>query len=204
MNVSQIIEHRRSIKHFDPAHVMPEADLARLLQLAKLAPTSFNLQNYRFVVVKDKAARQQIRAVSWNQAQVTDASVLLVMCADLNAYKDNPARYWEHVPAEVREFMVSNLTPFYEGKPQLIRDESIRSASFATMVIMLAAIEMGYETGALVGFDPAAVAKIIALPDHVIISHLLVVGKATKVPWPRGERLSDSEIILANHFPPAR
>jgi len=93
--------------------------------LAKLAPSSFNMQNYRFVVVKDKEVRKQNRAAAWDQAQVTDASVLLAVCADLNAHKENPARYCQHVPAEVRDFMVSHVTPFYEGKTQLTRGERL-------------------------------------------------------------------------------
>jgi len=184
--------------------VIPEADFGRLIQLAKLAPSSFNIQNYRFVNVKDKELRKQIRTAAWDQAQVTDASILLAVCADLNAHKDNPARYWQHVPAEVRDFMVSHVTPFYEGKTQLTRDEGIRSSAFAGMSIMLAATEMGYDTGALIGFDPVAVTKILNLPEHIALSYLLVIGKSTKVAWPRGERLPDSELLITDRYPNAK
>ncbi len=200
MNVAQAIEHRRSVKHYDPNHVMPEVDFARLMQLAKLSPSSFNIQNYRFVNVKDKELRKQIRGAAWDQAQITDASVLLALCADLNAHKDQPARYWQHVPEAVRDFMVSHVTPFYEGKPQLTRDEGIRSTAFAGMAIMLAAVEMGYETGPLIGFDPVAVGKILNLPENIILSYLLVIGKPTKAAWPRGERLHDSEVLISDKF----
>lgn len=201
MNVAQAIEHRRSVKHFDPNFVMPDEDLAQLIHLAKLSPSSFNMQNYRFVVVKDKEVRKQIRAAAWDQAQVTDASVLLAVCADLTAHKENPSRYWQHVPAEVRDFMVSHVTPFYEGKTQLTRDEGIRSSAFAGMTIMLAAVELGYETGALIGFDPVAVGKILHVPDNIALSYLLVIGKPTKVAWPRGERLPDSDVVFTDRFP---
>jgi len=154
--------------------------------------------------VKNKELRRQIRAVAWDQAQITDASVLLAMCADLSAHRDNPARYWQHVPADVRDFMVSNVTPFYEGKPQLTRDEGIRSTAFAGMAIMLAAAEMGYETGALIGFDPIVVGKILNVPDNIALSYLLVIGKATKIAWPRGERLPDSEVVIIDRFPLAK
>ena len=203
MTVTEAIEHRRSVKHYDATHLMPEADFAKLIYLAKLSPSSFNIQNYRFVNVVDKDLRKQIRAAAWDQAQVTDASVLLAVCADLNAHKDHPERYWQHVPAEVRDFMVSNVTPFYEGKPQLTRDEGIRSSAFAGMAIMLAAAEMGYETGPLIGFDPVAVGKILNLPENIALSYLLVIGKATKVAWPRGERLPDNEVVVTDRYPAA-
>jgi len=63
---------------------------------------------------------------------------------------------------------------------------------------------MGYETGPLIGFDPVAVGKILNVPDHIVLSYLLVIGKPTKVAWPRGERLSDSEVIITKTFPTLR
>ena len=98
MNVTEAIEARRSVKHYDTNHIMPEADLAELIRLTKLAPSSFNMQNYRILVVRDPETRQQIRAVAWDQPQVTDASVLFIMCADLTAHLANPSDYWSHAP----------------------------------------------------------------------------------------------------------
>ena len=69
MNVSEAIEARRSVKHYDPDHVMPETDLAELIRLTKLAPSSFNMQNYRILVVRDPEIRQQIRAAAWDHNQ---------------------------------------------------------------------------------------------------------------------------------------
>ena len=139
MNILESIETRRSIKHFDPAHVMPEAEVDRLLELARLAPSSFNLQNYRFVLVRDPALRRQIRVVSWDQAQVTDSSLLVVMCADLRAHEHQPERYWSHAPQPVRDLLVPALKGFYAGNDQLIRDEAMRSTALGGMTLMLAA-----------------------------------------------------------------
>ena len=83
MNVSTAIETRRSIKHYDPTHRMTEAEIEQLMSLALLSPTAFNIQNWRFVLVQDPELRKQVRAVSWDQAQVTDASLLVVLVADL-------------------------------------------------------------------------------------------------------------------------
>ena len=47
MNITEAIEARRSVKNFDPEHIIPEEDLAELIRLTKLAPSSFNMQNYR-------------------------------------------------------------------------------------------------------------------------------------------------------------
>lgn len=74
MKVSEAIETRRSIKAYDPTHKLSEDEINQLLSLALLSPTAFNIQNWRFVVVQDVDLRKQLRAVSWNQAQVEEAS----------------------------------------------------------------------------------------------------------------------------------
>lgn len=154
MNVLEAIESRRSVKNFDPTHEMPETDLARLIELTKLAPSSFNMQNYRLVLVKDPALRKQVRAVAWDQAQITDASLLFILCADLNSHRKNPGRYWSHAPQPVQDILVPAMGAFYEGHPQMTRDEAMRSTALAGMTLMLAAQGLGYQSGPIVGFDP--------------------------------------------------
>ena len=200
MNTIEAIETRRSIKHYDPNYQMPETDVARLVQLAKLAPSSFNMQNYRFVLVHDAELRRQIRAVAWDQAQVTDASLLVILCADLTAHLKSPERYWSHAPKAVQDILVPALTPFYDGKPQTIRDEAMRSTGLTGMTLMLAARELGYDSCPMVGFDAESVAKLINLPADHAISFMVAIGKPTQLPWPRGERLPDSEVVITNRF----
>ncbi|MDP3851721.1 MAG: nitroreductase family protein [Luteolibacter sp.] len=201
MTPLEAIESRRSVKHFDSAHQMTDDEIARLIGLAKLAPSSFNMQNYRFVLVRDPELRSQIRAVAWDQSQVTDASLLVILCADLTAHANEPQRYWAHAPQEVQDILVPALTPFYEGKPTLIRDEAMRSTGFAGMTLMLAARGMGYDSCPMIGFDAEAVAKLINLPADHALSFMLAIGKQAKPVWPRGERLPDSEVVIQDRFP---
>ena len=93
------------------------------------------------------------------------------------------------------------LTPFYEGKPQITRDEGMRSTGFAGMTLMLAARELGYESCPMVGFDAEAVAKLIRLPKDHAISFMIAIGKQSQQGWPRGERLSDAEVVITDRFP---
>ena len=83
MNVTTAIETRRAVKAYDPGHRMTEAEIDKLMSLAMLAPSAFNIQNWRFVLVRDAALRGEIRKVAWDQSQVTDASLLIVLCAAL-------------------------------------------------------------------------------------------------------------------------
>ena len=200
MNVSEAIEARRSVKHYDPDHVMPETDLAELIRLTKLAPSSFNMQNYRILVVRDPEICQQIRTAAWDQPQVTDASVLFIMCADLTAHLADPADYWSHAPEEVQNILGPMIKPFYEGNDTLIRDEAMRSAALAGMTLMLAAKDMGYDSCPMIGFDAAKVAELIHLPENYAIGFMIPVGKQAQPGWERGDRLPDEKVVAYDRF----
>jgi nitroreductase len=200
MNVSQAILARRSVKAYDPQHNMTEDEIAKLMSLAMLSPTAFNIQNWRFVVVTDQALRKEIRAVSWNQAQVEDASVLVVLTADLHAWNKQPERYWANAPKPVQDYLVPAIGQYYAGNEQVQRDEAMRSCGMAAMTIMLAAKEMGYDTCPMDGFDFDAVAKLLNLPDDHTPVMFVVVGKALKEAQPRGGQLKMDEVVVYNRF----
>src|SRR6056300_409593 len=200
MNVRETIEARRSVKHYDPDHVMPEEDLTELIRLTKLAPSSFNMQNYRILVVRDPEIRQQIRAVAWDQAHVTDASVLFILCADMTAHQENPSTYWSHAPQEVQDILGPMIQPFYEGKDTLIRDEAMRSSALAGMTLMMAAKDMGYDICPMIGFDGEKVAELINLPQNYALSFMIPVGKQAQPGWERGDRLPDDRVVAYDKF----
>lgn len=200
MNVSEAIIERRSIKSFDPTHRMTEQEIAQLMSLAMLSPTAFNIQHWRFVLVTDPVLRQQIRAVSWNQAQVEEASLLIVLTADLKAWEKNPARYWANAPQAAQDYLVPAIGAYYHGNEQAQRDEGMRSCGMAAQTIMLAAKEMGYDTCPMDGFDFDAVAKLINLPaDHTPVM-FVVVGKALAPARARSGQLNIDEVVIYNKF----
>lgn len=131
MNTFDAIKERSSVKHYDPNHKFSDEEINQLMSLAVLSPTSFNIQNWRFVMVKDPEIRKQIRSVAWDQAQVTDSSLLLVLCADLKSWRKNPEQYWKNAPKEAQDFLVPAIGKFYEGNEQLQRDEAMRSCGIA-------------------------------------------------------------------------
>jgi nitroreductase len=200
MDTFDAIKERRSVKNYDPNHELTDDEVNQLLSLAVLSPTSFNMQNWRFVIIKNSEVRKQIRAAAWDQAQITDSSLVLAICADLKAWKDNPGQYWVNAPKEAKEFLVSAMGPFYEGKDQLQRDEAMRSCGIAAQTIMLAAKAMGYDSNPMIGFDPEKVAEIIKLPENHVISMLMAIGKQTKPAMPRGGQLPLNKVIFTDKF----
>ncbi len=200
MNTDDAIKSRRAIKHFDPEYRMPEEDITTLFSLAVLSPTAFNIQNWRFVVVRDPELRQKIRAVSWDQAQVTEASLFIVLCADLKAWEKQPVRYWKNADKKVQDFMTSAIDAYYRGKDQVQRDEAMRSCGIAAQTLMLATKSLGYDSCPMVGFDFDEVAKLINLPEDHVIAMFIAIGKGTKDAWPRPGQLSLDEVVISGSF----
>jgi len=200
MDTITAIETRRAVKGFDPDHRMTEEEIERLLKLAILSPTAFNIQNWRFVLVRDETLREKIRPVAWDQAQVTDASLLIVLCADLKAWEKSPERYWCNAGQPVQDFIVPAIAHYYEGKKQVERDEAMRSCGIAAQTLMLAAKSMGYESCPMDGFDFDAVAELIRLPQDHVIAMMVAVGRGVKDPWPRGGQLPLGEVMITDRF----
>jgi nitroreductase len=200
MSVTQAIVKRRAVKAFDPQHKMTEQEIAKLMSLAMLSPTAFNIQNWRFVIVTDAELRKQIRAVSWDQAQVEEASLLIILTADLKSWEKNPERYWANAPKPVQDYLVPAIGGYYKDHEQVQRDEGMRSCGMAAQTIMLAAKEMGYDTCPMDGFDFDAVDKLINLPADHVPAMFVVVGKALAPARERGGQLDYNEVVIYNKF----
>ena len=200
MDTFDAIYGRRSIKQYDPDHAMPDADLQKILEAAIQAPTSFNIQHWRFVVIRDEALRQKVRENGNDQAQMTEASVLILMTADVDAWKKDPSRYWQNAPQEINDLLVNWMGPFHEGRPELQRDEAQRSIGMAMQTIMLAAHAMGYDSCPMIGFDIEAVAELVNLPDDHCMGPLIAIGKRTKDAWPKPGQLPLDEVVITDRF----
>jgi nitroreductase len=199
-SVTQALAARRAVKKFDPDHEIPEAEVQDLLAQALQAPTAFNIQNWRIVRVSDPDLRARVRAVAWDQPQVTDASELLVLCADNTAWDKAPERYWVHAPQAVQDMIVPNIRKYYQGRPMVANDEGQRSCGMLGMAIMLLAAERGYDTCPMDGFDYSAVAELIGLPADHAISFMIALGKRAEDPFPRPGQLPYGEVVLSNGF----
>ncbi len=199
MKTEEAITTRRSVKHYDPAHQMTDDEINKLLSLAVLSPTAFNIQNWRFVIVSDPELRKQIRKVAWDQEQVTDTSLFIVLCADLKSW-EHADRYWVNAPKEVQEFMIPAIDEYYRGKERVQRDEAMRSCGIAAQTLILAAKSMGYDSCPMDGFDFDKVAELIKLPDDHVIAMFVAIGKGTKEPWPRPGQLTLDKVVISNSF----
>ena len=200
MDTITAIQQRRSIKQFDPSHVMPYEQQRELLSLSLLSPTSFNIQHWRLLVISDPQLRSDVQDAAWGQEQVTQASLLVLLCADIQAWRNKPDRYWRNAPPQTQKLLLTTLDNFYAGREQLQRDEALRSVGIASQSLMLAATAMGYGSSPMVGFDYDKIAELINLPEEHLIGMMLAIGKPAVDAKPRGGQLPYNEFVLENRF----
>jgi len=201
METFDAIYQRRAIKGFDPDHRLTQEEETKLLEAAIQSPTSFNIQHWRFVILRDPELRSRIRKELGNdQVQMTDASLLVLMTADMRAWAKQPERYWKDAPKEAADLLVGWMGQFHEGREWLQRDEAQRSIGMAMQTLMLAATAMGLESCPMIGFDIDGVAKLIDLPDDHVMGPMVAIGKGTKKPWSKPGQLALEELVVENGF----
>ncbi len=201
MNTIEAIYSRRAVKHFDKTHILTKSEEEKLLTATIQAPTSFNIQHWRFIIFRDPELRNKIRKEYGNdQAQITDASLLVLFAADTKAWQKNPGRYWVNAPEEVAELLVNWMGPFHTGREWLQRDEAQRSIGMAMQTLMLAAQDLGYQSCPMIGFDIEKVAELINLPDDHVMGPMVAIGRGIKDPWPKAGQLPLDEVVFENSF----
>lgn len=200
MGTFEAIKKRRAVKSYDPAFQIPKEHEEQLMDAIRQSPTSFNLQNWRFVKLTDTDLRRKVREVAWDQAQITDASLVYVICGDVRAWDKDPARYMINYPKDISDMYVPMIRTFYEGREWQQRDEAMRSSGLAAQTLMLAASSLGYESCPMIGFDSDAVGKLINLPEDHVVCMIVVVGKGAKPPREKGGYIDNKEVFFENSF----
>lgn len=200
MELDKILESRRSLRQFDETHVMPDEDLHAIIDAARKTPTSFNIQNWRFAAIRDRGVKEKLKRVAWDQAQVGTNSALFVLCADLKAWDRDTPRYWKDNGDDTAVHMANMTRNFYRNRDDVQRDEAMRSVGMAATAIMLKAVDLGYATSPMIGFDAGEAARIINLPQDHVIGMMIAVGKSTAVPYPKTE-LPRGEVMVYDFFP---
>lgn len=194
------IEERRTTVLFDASRDLDDAQVTELVRLATRAPTSFNLQNWRFIAVRSADAKAKLRAVAWNQAKITEAAVTFIVCGQLAQAETlrerlAPAVAAGVMPAHLIDAWVTGAASLYAGQPWRQRDEAVRSATLGAATLLFAAHAMGLGAGPMIGFDHEAVARAFDLADDEIPVMLVSVGYARPENWPQKPRRSLPEVL---------
>lgn len=203
LTTEEIIKARHSVRKYKPNVKIPENTLNEILELAALAPSSWNIQQWRFLVIQEQAQKDLVKGIAYGQQQVSDASVVVVILGDLEANLTGHQIYDEAVaagqlPAEVRDTLVAQIDGAYTIE-QVARDEANKNAGLAAMQLMLAAKAKGYDTVAMGGFDKARLVEALKIPARYIPVMMIPIGEAATEARPTG-RLSLDQLVIKESF----
>ena len=194
MKVSEALKGRVSANAYDREAQISKEEITELVKLACEAPTSFNTQNWHVIAITDPAVRKEIRAAAWDQAKVTDSAVLFAVLGNTNVTEKlsesmELATENDVVDTQTKQWFEENAVNFYKDKPELSRDEALRSGSYLAMSLMLAGLEKGYGSGPMIGFDTDKVAEILNIPKNYVLTVLIAMGPlAEEGNWKRKPR----------------
>ncbi|MDV2683744.1 nitroreductase family protein [Alkalihalophilus lindianensis] len=204
LGLFQTIEERHSVRKYEAGYEMPAEDLTAILEAAAMAPSSWNLQHWRFLVIEDQKKKEELLPIAYNQKQIVDSSVTIAVLGDLEANKEADAVYGAAVEngfmtEQIKDTLVGQINQAYEGDTPFPRDEAVLNASLAAMQLMLAAKAKGYDTCPMGGFNRDAFVKSFNVPDRFTPVMLLTVGKAA-MPAHRSARKPLEEVTIRNSF----
>lgn len=196
----QSIRSRRTTQLFDAARPIDDTQIEELVGIATTAPTSFNLQNWRFIAVRTQAEKERLRALAWDQVKVTESAVTFIVCGQLADASVMAARL---APSVAQGFMPAEMVSGWEGaarslyadQPQRQRDEAVRSATFGAGTLIQAAHALGLGAAPMIGFDAEAVADAFELAADEVPVLLLAVGHPAPGNWPQKPRRPLAEVL---------
>ncbi len=194
------IKQRSTPNLYDPSRSISDAQITDLVRFATLAPTSFHLQNWRFIAVRSPEAKARLRKVAWDQPKITEAAVTFIVCGITADHRVMPDRLAPVVAAGIMpEAMVVGWTGAAKGlyfeQPRRARDEAVRTATFGATTLIFAAASMGLGSTPMIGFEPEAVALEFGLASDEMPVLLLAVGYAASESWPQKPRRPLSEVL---------
>ena len=195
---SDIVYNRRSIRNFDTSVKIPREELLEILDKTVTAPSSVNMQPWRFVVVDSEEGKEKLEPfVSYNGLQNETSSAMVLIFADLKSQERAEEIYGKAVaqgkmPEEVKEKQLSSIVPMYENAPREMMNHI--DASLAAMQLMLVARSYGYDTNAIGGYKKEGLAKAFGLDaDRHVPILLIALGKSNEEGF-QSVRLNASDV----------
>jgi nitroreductase len=200
-SLSEIIKDRRSVRKYDSTYIIQREEIEEILRGATLAPSSSNLQPWRFVVVEDQAAKKELCSIAYNQEQVEKASAVIAVLGDLEMFKNAEKVYQSayesgFMTEENRMKMTDNTVNLYSNATDEMRKNIANyDAGLVSMQIMLLAKDRGYDTVPMSGFNKEKFVERFNIPERFYPIVLIPIGKAAAPAHPT-TRLPLEDVLL--------
>lgn len=204
LTVEEAVRRRRATASFEPNRPIPPDLLEKILRLATFAPSSANLQPWRFLVVRDPTNRRRLQACARNQPKVGQAPVVVIV---LGYHHPDRTHLEPMLAAQVASGACTpDRAAAIRGRAASgfrdVTDRALwatRSTMLAAATMMLAAESLGVASAPMEGFDAEAVRREFGVPDDHTVCCLVALGySAAEKPFPG--RFGLAEVCYAEHF----
>ncbi|WP_413366719.1 nitroreductase family protein [Lysinibacillus sp. 3P01SB] len=181
--LEQLMEDRKSVRKYKEGVKISREQLQHILEQATTAPSSSNMQPWRFLVIDDQDQKKELRAIANNQEQVETSSAIIAVLGDVKMYENAKQIYDAnaergYMPRELADLMITNSLDLYGNAPEEVLKNIVHfDAGLISMQIMLLAKDMGYDTVPMGGFDKVKFAEKFALPKNELPIVLIAIGK---------------------------
>jgi nitroreductase len=204
-HLADVIRDRRATPSFDGTPV-PAHDLRQIIDAGLLAPSGYNMQPWRFIVVQAPEQKRRLRAASYNQPKVEEASAMIVACGDMDGWRKDLDKMIEmgleggmpeSYAAQARSSVPSYLSNFTADQMKLWLTKQVMIA-FTTMMLM--AESLGYDTAPMEGFEQDKVNEALRLPLSYWVVALLAIGHLKGPDKFDGGRFELSHTVFAEEY----
>jgi nitroreductase len=202
-SLSEVLDQRRATPSFDGAPI-PDSDLKQILEAGLKMPSGYNLQPWRFVVVRTPEGRRRLRAASYNQAKVEEASAVIVACGDKDGWRSDMEEMIrigrEHGMTEnYAEGARENIPAFLGNHPNLTAWLN-RHVMLAFSGMLLMAEALGYDTAPMEGYEADKVCVVLNLPMSYEVVALLAIGHLKGPDKYDGDRFSMQRLVFDGEY----
>jgi nitroreductase len=202
--LTQAISQRRASPSFDGSP-LPDEDLRKILEAGLQAPSGYNMQPWRFVVVRTPEQRRRLRSASFNQAKVEEASVVIVACGDADGWRNGDLEEMLRMgcqggmPENYAEQARQNIPNYLSNHPNLTAWLN-KQVMLALTTMMLMAEVLGYDTAPMEGFEQEKVREVLKLPLSYHVVALLAIGHLDGADKFNGGRFSMRHTVFEGEY----
>ncbi|SFH57115.1 hypothetical protein SAMN04487776_13118 [Priestia megaterium] len=183
---NEIVLKRRSIKRYDPSVKISREKMEEILAEATRAPSSVNMQPWRFVVIETPEGKEKLAELAkFNSEQVNTSSAVIAVFGDMNNFEYAEEIFGKavelgYMPHEIKEQQLQVITPIYENMPEAdMRDVVLIDSGLVSMQLMLVARAHGYDTNPIGGYEKELIAEAFGLDKERYVPIMLIsIGKA--------------------------
>lgn len=178
----QMILDRHSVRRYKKDAIIPDSDLQQILDIAHHAPSAWNLQHWKLVLIQKQEDKETLFPIANSQKQILDSAVTVAVLGDLQANRNAKAVYTQLAESggmsnELATRQIANINHVYDTRgEQFGRDHALLNAGLISMQLMLAAKALGYDSVPMTGFDAAAFSQAFNIDPRYVPAMLISIG----------------------------